>query len=144
MAELEPARLNCPACQAPILLPLTQQGADLTSITLTIDLNALRRHIAAAHPQEPPMSAILDELKHVVTSLEAEGHALAGKARSVLTHYEEEAAAVVNGVKPILADLRTGITADVKDAVAKVEAAVAKVEALVKQPPAPAEPPAGS
>ncbi|MFE2832180.1 hypothetical protein ACFXI6_14200 [Streptomyces mirabilis] len=82
------------------------------------------------------MSAILDELKHVVATLEAEGHALAGKARSVLTHYEEEAAAIVNGVKPVLADLRTGIAADVTDAVTRVEAAVAKVEALVQQPPA--------
>ena len=63
MAELEPARLNCPACNAPILLPLTQAGADLTSITLAIDLTALRRHIATAHPQEPYMSAFTDKLK---------------------------------------------------------------------------------
>ncbi|MCW7941679.1 hypothetical protein AAW14_06450 [Streptomyces hygroscopicus] len=80
------------------------------------------------------MSAIMDELKHVVTTLEAEGHALAGKARSVLSHYEKEAAAVVDGVRPVLEELRTAVVADVKNAVADVEAAVAKVEALVKQP----------
>lgn len=94
------------------------------------------------------MSAILDELKHVVTVLEDEGHALAGKARTVLTHYEEEAAAVVNGVKPLFDDFRTGIEADVKavfaeaktegaDIVARAEAAVAKLEDLLKQQPTP-------
>ena len=82
------------------------------------------------------MSVILDDLKHVVTALEDEGHALAGKARTVLSHYEKEAAAVVNGVRPILDDLRAGITADVKDAASRIEAAVAKVEALVQQPSA--------
>lgn len=147
MAELEPARLNCPACQAPILLPLTQQGAYLTSITLTIDLNALRRHIATAHPQEPPMATILDRFHAVVATLEAEGHHLADEARTVFSHFEKEAAAVVGAVTPVLNDLRTGVTADVKavideakteaaDVVARIEAAVAKLEALVKQPPA--------
>lgn len=57
MAELGDARLRCPACDAPILLPLTQLGADLTSITLAIDLGAVRAHIAADHPQEPVMDA---------------------------------------------------------------------------------------
>jgi ElaB/YqjD/DUF883 family membrane-anchored ribosome-binding protein len=82
------------------------------------------------------MSAITDRFHQVVTELEAEGHHLADEAKALLSHYEKEAAAVVDGVKPILADLRTGIAADVTDAVARVEAAVAKVEALVKQPPA--------
>lgn len=93
------------------------------------------------------MSVILDDLKHVVTTLEAEGHALAGKARALLSHYEKEAAAVVGAVGPVLADFRTGVTADVKavfaeaktegaDIVARAEAAVVALEALVKQPPA--------
>lgn len=93
------------------------------------------------------MSVILDDLKHVVTTLEDEGHALAGKARTVFDHFEKEAAAVVGAVGPILDDLRAGLTADVKavideaktegaDAVARIEAAVAKVEQLLKQPPA--------
>lgn len=82
------------------------------------------------------MSALADRFHNIVTQLEAEGHHLADEARSVFAHYEKEAAAVVNGVKPVLDDLRAGITADVKDAVARVEAAVAKVEALVQQPPA--------
>lgn len=155
MAELGDCTLHCPACAAPIVLPLTQSGADLTSITLVIDVAALRRHIATAHAQEYPMSAITGRFHDLVTQLEAEGHHLADEARALLSHYEREAAAVVDGVKPVLADLRTGITADfkdaatrvetavttdVKDAVARVEAAVAKVEALVKQP----QPPAGS
>lgn len=82
------------------------------------------------------MSTITDRFHQVVTELEAEGHHLADEARNLLSHYEKEAAAVLDGVKPILADLRTGIAADVTDAVARVEAAVAKVEALVQQPPA--------
>ncbi|MEU0818947.1 hypothetical protein [Streptomyces mirabilis] len=137
MAELgNSIPLTCPACAAPIALPLTQVGADLMSVTLAIDLAALRHHIATQHPQEHPMSAITDRFHQVVTELEAEGHHLADEARAVFAHYEKEAAAVLDGVKPILADLRTGIAADVTDAVARVEAAVAKVEALVNQPPA--------
>ncbi len=129
--------LTCPACDAPVVLPLTQTGADLHSVTLAIDLAALRHHIATQHPQEHPMSAITDRFHQVVTELEAEGHHLADdEAKALFAHYEKEAAAVLDGVKPILADLRTGIAADVTDAVARVEAAVAKVEALVKQPPA--------
>lgn len=150
MAELEPARLNCPACHAPILLPLTQAGADLTSITLTVDLNALRAHIAQHHPQEPRMATILDRFHAVVATLEAEGHHLADEARALFDRYEKEAAAVLGAVEPVLADLRAGVTADVKtviteakaeaaDVVARVEAAVAKLEALLAQ-----QPPAGS
>lgn len=82
------------------------------------------------------MSAISARFHDFVTQLEAEGHHLADEARNLLSHYEKEAAAVEAGVKPLFDDLRTGITADVKDAVARVEAAVARVEALVKQPPA--------
>lgn len=147
MAELGDCTLRCPACDAPIVLPLTQTGADLTSITLVIDLGALRRHIATAHPQEHPMSAITGRFHDLVTQLEDEGHHLADEARALLSHYEKEAAAVVDGVRPVLEDLRAGITADVKavvteakteaaDVVARVEAAVAKFEALVKQPTA--------
>src|SRR5690242_6951640 len=88
------------------------------------------------HPGSPAMSAITDRFHQVVTELEAEGHHLADEARTLFSHYEKEAAGVIDGVKPILADLRTGIAADVTDAVARVEAAVAKVEALVKQPTA--------
>lgn len=97
------------------------------------------------------MSAITGRFHDFVTQLETEGHHLADEARSLFSHYEHEAAAVVDGVRPVLDDLRTGITADVKaviaeakteaaDVVARVEAAVAKFEELVKQP----QPPAGS
>ena len=93
------------------------------------------------------MSAITGRFHDLVTQLEAEGHHLADEARSLLSHYEREAAAVVDGVKPVLADLRTGVVADLKavlaeaktegaDVVARVEAAVTKLEELVKQPPA--------
>lgn len=93
------------------------------------------------------MSALTGRFHDLVTQLENEGHHLADEARSLLNHYEHEAAAVVDGVKPVLAELRTGITADLKavlteaktegtDVVTRVEAAVAKLEALVKQPPA--------
>jgi hypothetical protein len=97
------------------------------------------------------MSAITGRFHDLVTQLETEGHHLADEARSLFSHYEKEATAVVDGVKPVLEDLRAGVTADVKavlaeaktegaDVVARVEAAVAKLEALVKQP----QPPAGS
>ena len=138
MVTLDDCTLHCPACDAPIILPLTQTGADLTSITLAINLAAVRQHIAIAHPHpmEHPMSAIADRVHQLVTQLETEEHHLADEARTIFNRYEREAAAVVDGVKPVLDDLRAGITADVKDAVARVEAAAAKVEALVKQTPA--------
>jgi uncharacterized protein (UPF0335 family) len=93
------------------------------------------------------MSAFTGRFHDVVAQLENEGHHLADEARAVFAHYEKEAAAVVDGVKPVLADLRAGVTADVKavlaeaktesaDVVARLEAAVTAVEALVKQPPA--------
>lgn len=93
------------------------------------------------------MSAISDRFHQLVTQLEDEGHHLADEARAVFAHYEKEAAAVVDGVKPVLDDLRAGVTADVKavlaeaktqgvDIVGRLEAAVGKFEALVKQPPA--------
>lgn len=97
------------------------------------------------------MSVLTGRFHDLVTQLQNEGHHLADEASSLLNHYEKVEAALVEGVKPVLADLRTGITADFKDAatrvetavttdlkdgVARIEAAVAKVEALVKQPPA--------
>ena len=96
------------------------------------------------------MSAFTGRFHDFVTKLEDEGHHLADEARSLLSHYEKEAAAVVDGVKPVLEDLRAGVTADVKvvlaeartegaDMVARAEAAVAKLEALLKN-----QPPAGS
>lgn len=150
MAQLEPARLNCPACGVPIVLPLTQTGAGLTSITLAIDLSALRRHIATTHPQEPRMSAITDRFHAFVTTLETEGHHLADEAKTLFDRYEKEAAAVLSAVTPVLDDLRAGVTADVKavlaeaktegaDIVARAEAAVVKLEALLAQ-----QPPAGN
>ncbi|MER6350655.1 hypothetical protein ABT186_02065 [Streptomyces sp. NPDC001634] len=140
--------LRCPACAAPIILPLTQTGLDLHHVTVVMDLAALRQHIATAHPHslEHPMSVITDRFHDLVTQLEDEGHHLADEARAVFSHYEKEAAAVLDGVKPILADLRAGVTADVKavvdeakaegaDIVARFEAAVVKAEALLQQQP---------
>lgn len=93
------------------------------------------------------MSTITDRFRQLVTELEGEGHHLADEAKSLFSHYEKEATAVLDGVKPVLADLRAGVTADFKavvdeaktegaDLVTRIEAAVAKVEALVQQPPA--------
>jgi hypothetical protein len=88
------------------------------------------------------MSALTDEFKHVVTTLEAEGHHLADRARAALGHYEHLAAALVGEIRPVLDETKTAILADVTDAVTRVEAAVAKVEALVHPAPAPAPAPA--
>jgi hypothetical protein len=125
--------LTCPVCNAPVVLPVTQSGTGLTRATFSIDLGALRRHIAAEHPQGASVSAITDRFHDLVTQLEGEGHTLADEARALLSRYEKEAAAVTDGLKPVLNELRTGITADVKDAIGKVETAVAEVAALLKQ-----------
>lgn len=66
MAGLGDARLRCPACDAPILLPLTQLGADLTSINLAIDLNAVRAHIADEHSQEVTVKPSIGRIVHYV------------------------------------------------------------------------------
>lgn len=82
------------------------------------------------------MSALSARFHDLVTALEAEGHQLADEARAVFTHYEQDAAAVAAGIKPVLDELRAGVGADVKDAVGKVETAVAEVLALLKPQPA--------
>lgn len=123
MAELEPARLDCPACAAPILLPLTQQGADLTSITPTIDLNALRWHIAAAHPQEPCMSAFTDRL-HAFFSRFAE-----------VSHEElvKVETAVEEKVQPLVAEVRDELKKELSTVEQQLKADLAALEAKVEQ-----------
>lgn len=125
--------LTCRFCNASVALPIKQSGASPMSVTFSIDLGTLWRHIATEHPQEQPMSAIADRFHDLVEQLETEGHTLADEARALLSHYEKEAAAVTDGLKPVFNELRTGIGADVKDAIGKVETAVAEVAALLKQ-----------
>lgn len=51
MAVLGSIHAQCPACEAPLDLPLTQTGCGPLSITVTVDLGAVRKHVAAAHPK---------------------------------------------------------------------------------------------
>lgn len=123
MAYLGACTLTCPACQAPIVLPLTQTGADLTSITLTIDLAAVRQHIATTHPQEHPMSAFTDKL-HAFFSHFAE------VSREDIAHLE---AAVEEKVQPLVAEVRDELNTELAAVEEKFKADIAALEAKIEQ-----------
>ncbi|NUP39177.1 MAG: hypothetical protein HOY76_19725 [Streptomyces sp.] len=126
MADLGDCTLTCPACQAPIVLPLTQSGADLTSITLTIDLSAVRQHIATTHPQEHSMSAFTDKL-HAFFSRFAE------VSREDIAKVET---AVEEKVQPLVAEVRDEYKNDVAALEARLAALEAKIEQILSAGPA--------
>ncbi|MFF7881044.1 hypothetical protein ACH40F_07795 [Streptomyces sp. NPDC020794] len=156
MAELGAAHVQCPACEAPIVLPLTQAGADLMSITLAIDLSAVRTHIATEHPQENPMSALTDKLHAFFARFTSVAHQ---DVQEIVTAVEQHLAPLVQAA---VRDALTTVEADGKslldklktDEEALVKAVAAEVAKLLgrtpdpapqgHEDPAPAEPPAAS
>ena len=104
--------------------------------------------------------SFLAEFKSIVTELEAEGHALAGKASGLFGTAEKIVSGLAGELAPVLDEIKTALTADgVKlsaEAIADVKSLVseatgdltteftalkAAVEALLGQTPAtPAEP----
>ena len=154
MAKLgESIQLECPACAAPLVLPVAQTGADLRSITLVIDLGAMRHHIATTHPQENTMSAFTDRLHALIARFTSIGKA---DVEEIVTAAEEH-------LVPLLDNARAGLLGDVKslvseavaeakhlesEALADIKAELVAIQALLTQQPAPAaapaEPPAAS
>lgn len=101
--------------------------------------------------------SFLAEFKSIVTELEAEGHALAGKASGLFGTAEKVIEGVASEIAPVIVQVRADVTADITtllaqasgdaatlgaEALADLKAEIAKVKAAVEalNPAAPATP----
>lgn len=71
------------------------------------------------------------EFHTLVTTLEDEGHGLADKARNLFSKYEKEAEAIIDGLKPLLAQGHAELLAGVKELLAEAATDKDKLAALV-------------